>query len=114
MPITYTQAVYKDSISDTATEVLGHSCSFLGVIVTPTVSPDGDAIVTFRDGGASGNIIFKTNLGDAQADDSQSGILWSPIPGMGIRIDTSLWVESTMNTGGGALTRIAAVTVFYQ
>ena len=112
MPITYTQAVYKDSISDTATEVLGHSCSFLGVIITPATSPGGDAIVTFRDGGASGNIIFKTNIGDAGSDDSQSGVLWSPIPGMGIRIDNNLWVECSVNTDDS--TRVAAVTVFYQ
>jgi len=113
VPITYVHSAYEDTISDTATEIVAGPCSLLGIIVTPTKDPDGDATVTFYNGNGVTELL-KTNLGDATAGstDSQSGVLWSPLPGMGIRFDSSLWVKCSVN--GDSSTRIAAVTVFYQ
>jgi len=111
--ITYVESAYEDTLSDTAIQIVDRPCSLLGIIVTPNVNPLGDVVVAFRDGGTSGTVILKTNLGDTSStNDSMEGVLWSPLPGLGIRVNSSLWVEST--NMDSSTPRVKAVTVFYQ
>lgn len=56
--------------------------------------------VVFKDGGASGNTLMTMNSPTASA----SGTFWLPMPGEGILVETSLYVD---------LTDVASIMVIY-
>lgn len=109
----YILSAYQDTVDDTARQVVDRPCSVRGfATLISTVNTDADSVLYLFNSASAVTSLLTVNVGNLSTEaDSAISQVFMPVPGLGIRFDTGVWVKGSVESTDPL---IAAVTLFYQ
>jgi len=99
MSVDYVQAFYVETPNASGSTLVDGPCALHGFWVVPGVNNGSVACpVEFRDGGVTGTILLKVDVGPISQTNTGNGMQWVEIPGQGIRFSTDLTIKGGTTT----------------